>query len=38
MKGIRLGGGDRAGRTPSNVSTMIIRPPKGHARLVEGAS
>ena len=25
---IRLGDGDRAGRAPSNVSTMIIRPPQ----------
>src|ERR1700756_4599558 len=25
---IRLGGGGRAGRAPSNVSTMIIRPPQ----------
>src|SRR6516162_346952 len=28
---IRVGDGDRAGRGPSNVSTMIIRPPQqGH--------
>src|SRR4029077_10605352 len=28
---IRLGGGDCAGRGPSNVSTMIMRPPQhGH--------
>ncbi len=31
---MRLGGGERAGRGPSNVSTMIIRPPQ---RGVEGA-
>jgi len=36
---IRLGGWDRAGRAPSKVSTMIIRPPQpGHRRAVGGAS
>ncbi len=35
---IRFGDGDRAGRAPSNVSTMIIRPPQhGHRRAGEGA-
>jgi len=36
---IRLGDGERAGRGPSNVSTMIIWPPEhGHRRADEGAS
>jgi hypothetical protein len=36
---IRLGEGDRAGRAPSKVSTMIIRPPQhGHRRAGEGVS
>ena len=36
---IRLGGGERAGRGPSNVSTMIIRPPQhGHRRGDETSS
>ena len=36
---IRLGDGDRAGRRPSNVSTMIIRPPQqGHRRAGETSS
>ena len=34
---IRVGDGDRAGRAPSNVSMMIIRPPQhGHRRAVGG--
>ena len=34
---IRFGDGDRAGRAPSNVSMMIIRPPQhGHRRAGEG--
>ncbi len=36
---IRLGGGERAGRGPSKVSTMIIRPPQhGHRRTGEAVS
>jgi len=36
---IRLGDEDRAGRAPSNVSTMIIRPPQhGHRRSGEDVS
>ena len=36
---IRLGDGDLAGRRPSNVSTMIIRPPQhGHRCAGEGLS
>ena len=36
---IRLGGGDRAGRGPSKVSTTIIRPPQhGHWRKDEAGS
>ena len=36
---IRLGDGDRAGRGPSNVSTMIIRPPQhGQRRAGETSS
>jgi hypothetical protein len=36
---IRLGDEDRAGRAPSNVSTMIIRPPQhGHRCAGEGVS
>jgi hypothetical protein len=36
---IRLCGGDCGGRTPSNVSMMIIRPPQhGHRRADEGVS
>src|SRR5271166_1064387 len=36
---IRLGGGERAGRGPSNVSTTIIRPPQhGHRRGDEPSS
>src|SRR5271166_1336092 len=36
---IRLGGGERAGRGPSNVSTTIIRPPQhGHRRGDETSS
>src|ERR1700722_15555359 len=34
---IRLGDGDRAGRGPSNVSTMIIRPPQ-HGQRRAGAT
>src|SRR5208282_4213462 len=35
---IRLGGGDRAGRALSNVSTTSIRPPQhGHRRAGAGA-
>ena len=34
---IRFGDGDRAGRGPSNVSTMIIQPPQqGRRRAGEG--
>lgn len=36
---IQIGGGKRAGRGPSNVSMMIIRPPQhGHRRAGEGVS
>ena len=36
---IRFGGGDRAGRAPSKVSTMIIRPPQqGHRGAGEAVS
>jgi len=36
---IRFGGGDRAGRAPSKVSTMIIRPPQqGHRGVGEAVS
>ena len=36
---IRFGDGERAGRGPSNVSTMIIRPPQhGHRCSGEGGS
>ena len=36
---IGLGGGDRAGRGPSKVSTTIIRPPQhGHRRKDEVGS
>jgi hypothetical protein len=36
---IRVSDGDRTGRAPSNVSTMIIRPPQqGHRRAGEGVS
>jgi len=36
---IRLGDGERQGRGPSNVSTMIIRPPQqGQRRAGETAS
>jgi len=36
---IRVGDGERPGREPSNVSTMIIRPPQhGHGRTGEAAS
>ena len=36
---IRLGGGERQGRGPSNVSTMIIRPPQqGQRRAGETSS
>ena len=36
---IRVGDGDRAGRAPSKVSMMIIRPPQqGHRRAGEGVS
>ena len=35
----QLGGGDGAGRSPSKVSTMIIRPPQhGHRCAGEGVS
>ena len=33
---IRLGDGERQGRGPSNVSTMIIRPPQHGQRRVGG--
>ena len=36
---IRLGDGERAGRAPSKVSMMIIRPPQqGHRRAGEDVS
>ena len=35
---IRLGGGGRVGRAPSNVSTMIIRPPQHGQRRAGGTS
>ncbi len=35
---MRLGDGDRAGRGPSNVSTMIIRPPQQGQRRAGGTS
>jgi len=35
---IRVGEGDRAGRGPSNVSTMIIRPPQQGQRRTGGTS
>jgi hypothetical protein len=36
---IGVGDGERAERTPSKVSTMIIRPPQqGHGREGEGVS
>ena len=36
---IRVGDGERAGRAPSNISMMIIRPPQhGHRRAGKGVS
>ena len=36
---MRVGAEERAGRAPSNVSMMIIRPPQhGHRRAGEGVS
>jgi hypothetical protein len=36
---IRLGDAERAGRAPSTVSMMIIRPPQhGHRQADEGVS
>jgi hypothetical protein len=35
---IGVGDGERAGRTPSNVSTIIRPPQHGHRRADEGVS